>query len=91
MIFLQGIWHGVKVVSAGLYWLLFLCILWAGFALMGDAPQWGWGNLAFALAVFAARGYATRVMPVGASYVAGCAVIALYFVFAAVVTGWKNV
>ena len=35
--FLEGLWHALKVVSAGLYWLLFICLIWAGFALMGTA------------------------------------------------------
>jgi hypothetical protein len=88
---IEGLWHALKVVSAGLYWLLFICLIWAGFALMGTSPQWGWGNLAFVLALFAAKGYAGRWLKGGASYVAGCGVIAVYLIFAAIATGWQNV
>lgn len=87
--FLQGLWHGLKVVSVGLYWLLTLGIVWAGFVLMGTRSGWGWGNIAFALALFAARGYSARWLKDGVSYVAACGVIGVYFIVAAALTGWK--
>lgn len=35
MIFLKGLWHGVKVLAAAGYWLLSLYFIWAALILLG--------------------------------------------------------
>ncbi len=89
MMLLAGLWHALKVVSAGLYWLLTLCLVWAGFALMGQAAVWGWADIFVAVGLFVARGLITpRFVSAGASYVAGFGAQIVYLLLAAVLTGY---
>ncbi len=88
MIFLSALWHTCKVVGAGLYWLLTVCFIWAGVAQLGTAPSWGWGCLAFVLALFVLRGLVARRIGGGASYVVGCGAFIVFLIVAAVTTGY---
>ncbi|MGA9658410.1 MAG: hypothetical protein WBQ60_04835 [Asticcacaulis sp.] len=90
MIFLQGLWHSLKVVGVAVYWLLFIGLVWAGFAQLGSQPQWGWACFGMVLAVFAARGLiARRLVSPGASYVLGCAAFIAFFTAAWMITGYN--
>lgn len=91
MIFLRALWHTTKVVSAGAYWLLTVCFVWAGLVQLGTTPSWGWACLAFVLALFVARGLLARRIGGGASYVAGCGAFVAFLAIAAIVTGYKAV
>ncbi|HVZ30225.1 MAG TPA: hypothetical protein VG839_07515 [Asticcacaulis sp.] len=86
---MRALWHTCKVVSAGLYWLLSVCFVWAGLVQLGNAPSWGWACLAFVLALFVGRGLLARRIGAGASYVAGCGAFAVFLIVAAVMTGYK--
>ncbi len=90
MIFLNGVWHGLKVVCIALYWLLSFCLVWAGFALMGTAPRWGWANFAVVLVLFAARGFSRRYVSPGVGYVVSVGLIFIYFAVAATLTGYTG-
>ncbi len=87
MILFQGLWHASKVVSAAMFWLLTIAFVWAGFALMGTDPHWGWTDLAVAIGLFAGRGLMTpRFVPAGSSYVIGFGAQIVFLIFAAMVT-----
>ena len=89
--FLNALWHALKVVSAGLFWLLEICLIWAGFALMGSHSQWGDADLFVAIGLFVARGLITpRFVPAGASYVIAFAGQLVYFAIAIVLTGYSG-
>jgi hypothetical protein len=88
VILLRALWHTAKVVGGALYWLLSVCFVWAGLAQLGTAPSWGWGCLAFVLALFVARGFAAKRIGVGPSNVAGCGAFIVFLIFAAVTTGY---
>jgi hypothetical protein len=88
VIFLNALWHTAKVVGAGLYWLLTVCFVWGGLAQLGTAPSWGWGCLAFVLAMFVVRGLAAKRIGVGPSYVAGCGAYVVFLIFALLTAGY---
>ncbi len=89
--FLNALWHALKVVSAGLFWLLEIGLVWAGFALMASKHEWGLGNLMVAIALFVGRGLITpRFVSGGASYVIAFAAQLIYFGIAIVVTGYTG-
>jgi hypothetical protein len=90
MIFLQAMWHSLKVLAAGLYWLLFVCLIWAGLAQLGAEPHWGWACLAVVLGVFAARGLLLRKYSSGVRDVAGCGAFFVFMAVAWIVTGYKG-
>ncbi|WP_155847592.1 hypothetical protein [Asticcacaulis benevestitus] len=54
-LWLQGLWHSAKVVSAGLYWLLSLAFLWGGFVQMGYPGMAGEVCIAFVICLFLLR------------------------------------
>ncbi len=90
MILLQGLWHAAKVVSAAMFWLMTIVLVWAGLAMMGTDSRWGWADLAAAIGIFAGRGLITpRFVTAGPSYVAGFAAQLAFLALAAVVTGYK--
>jgi len=86
MLFLAGLWHMIKVMSAAGYWLLSIGLLWAGFILMGSDPRWGWACFSCVLAVFALRGLVTRNMPKGGGNVLACLCFGLFLAVAAIVS-----
>lgn len=90
MIFLQAMWHSLKVLSAALYWLLLVCLVWAGLAQMGTAPRWGWACLGVVLAVFAGRGLLLRRFSSGVRDVAGCAAFFVFMAVAWIATGYTG-
>jgi len=55
MLFLQGLWHSAKVISAGLYWLLSLGFLWGGLMQWGKAPVIGQVCVGFVAGLFLLR------------------------------------
>ncbi len=89
--FFTALWHALKVVSAGLFWLIEIGLIWAGFALMGGQSQWGGADLFVAIGLFVARGLITpRFVPGGASYVIVFAAQLVYFGIAIVLTGYSG-
>ena len=89
MIFLQGLWHSLKVVCGAGYWLLTILLVWAGFAQLGTAPQWGWACFAVVLAVFAGRGMISkRYVEPATSYIIACGAYAVFLIFAGIATGY---
>lgn len=90
MIFLQAMWHSVKVISVALYWLLMVCFVWAGFAQLGSEPRWAWGCFACVLGVFAGRGLLInrRLVSPAQGYVLGCGVFLVFMLVAGYVTGY---
>jgi hypothetical protein len=87
MILLQGLWHACKVLSAAMFWLMTIALVWAGFALMGQDARWGWADLAAAIGIFAGRGLMTpRFVPAGASYVIAFGTQVAFLIFAAIIT-----
>ena len=90
MMLLQGLWHALRVVSAAMFWLMTIGLVWAGLALMGSDSHWGWADIAVAAGLFAARGLITpRFVSPRASYVIGFAAQVVFLVIAAVLTGYK--
>ncbi|WP_443750291.1 hypothetical protein [Asticcacaulis solisilvae] len=90
MMLFQGLWHALKVVSAAMFWLMAVALVWAGLALMGSDSHWGWTDIAVAIGLVAARGMISpRFVPGGASYVIGFAAQIVFLVIAAVLTGYK--
>ncbi|MDI7773983.1 hypothetical protein [Asticcacaulis sp. EMRT-3] len=89
---IYGLWHGLKVLGAGLYGLLTLGLVWAGLAQLGRAPRWGWACFAVVLGVFAVRGLlVNRGVAKGASYVIATGLYIVFFVAAALITGYQGV
>ena len=87
MLFLQGLWHSVRVVGASLYWLLTIGLHWAGFAQLVEAPVWGWFCLILATVASAACFLVSpRFMPRPAGYVLATAIylVALTIAYAVV-------
>jgi len=90
MIFLRAMGHSAKVLAAALYWLLFVCLIWAGLAQLGSAPRWGWACLAVVLGVFAARGLVLRRLSAGARDGISLGAYAVFLAVAWVVTGYTG-
>lgn len=89
MILLQGLWHALKVVSAAMFWLMTIGLIWAGLALMGSDSHWGWTDIAVAVGIFAGRGMiAPRFVSAGVSYVIAFAAQTVFLVVAAMITGY---
>ncbi len=89
MMLVQGVWHALRVVSAAMFWLMTIGLVWAGLAMMGSDSHWGWADLAVATGIFAARGLISpRFVPVGASYVIGFAAQLIFLMIAALLTGY---
>ena len=87
MILFQGLWHAARVVSAAMFWLMTIALVWAGLALMGSDSHWAWTDLAAAIGIVAGRGMITpRFVSGGASYVIGFGVQIVFLVIAAMVT-----
>ncbi|MFT4077365.1 MAG: hypothetical protein QM647_17695 [Asticcacaulis sp.] len=55
MIFLRGLWHSAKVISAGLYWVLSLAFLWGGVVQLGRQPAAGQACIGFVVCLFLLR------------------------------------
>ncbi len=84
MIFLNGLWHGLKVISTGLYWLGTLYFVWAAFIAMRQSQALGWAMLLMVAGVFVGRIYAGRVFKSpGAAYVGAAAIYAAAFAWLA--------
>ncbi len=82
MIFLKGLWHGLKVVATGGYWLLSVYFIWAALILLGQKMQAGLALLVMVAGLFAARIGLSRVLKLpGVGYVAAFAVYTAVFVF----------
>ncbi len=82
MIFLKGLWHGLKVVATAGYWLLSLYFVWAALILLGHDWRPAAALLAMVAGLFAARiGLGRAVRSPGAAYVAAFAIYMAVFVF----------
>ncbi len=82
MIFLRGLWHGVKVVATGGYWLLSVYFVWAALLLMGRKLQLGLALLLMVAGLFVARiGLGRVTKSPGLAYVITFAAYAAVFVF----------
>ena len=87
MILFQGLWHALKVVSAAMFWLMTIALVWAGLALMGSDSHWAWTDIAVVIGLFAARGLiAPRFVSAGTSYVIAFAAQIVFLVVAAMIT-----
>ncbi len=85
MIFLQALWHSVKIVTTAGYWLLTLLFVWAGLAQL--TSRWGWACFACVLAIFAARGLiARRITGPDVANVLACAAYGLFLAVAGMLT-----
>ena len=82
MIFLKGLWHGVKVLSTGGYWLLSVYFVWAALILLGRNWPAALGLLVMVAGLFTARLGLGRVLKSpGAGYAIAFAVYCAVFVF----------
>ena len=81
MIFLKGLWHGVKVLSIGGYWLMTVYFLWAALILLGTSWQAALALLLMVVAVFTLRIVAgRRLKSPGAAYAGAFAVYMIVFI-----------
>ncbi len=82
MIFLKGLWHGLKVVATAGYWLLSLYFVWAALILLGRDWRPAAALLAMVAGLFVARlGLGRAIKSPGAAYVAAFAIYMVVFVF----------
>ncbi|ESQ77380.1 hypothetical protein [Asticcacaulis sp. YBE204] len=77
--FAEALWHMLGVVSAPVYWLLWLLFLWGGFILMGQGDATGQWALGLVLVLFVAR-FHPQVKKLGGRWmnVLGCAAFGLF-------------
>lgn len=68
--FLQALWHMLKVISVAGYWLLSIGLVWGGIAALGAQPALGWALIILVAGLFAVRIYVSgRFIPGGTAYV----------------------
>lgn len=81
MIFLKGLWHGLKVLATAGYWLLSLYFVWAALILMGRDWRVALALVALVAGLFVARiGVGRRLKSPGAAYVAAFVIYMAVFV-----------